>query len=228
MILQLILFPFMVSVLLASCASSTTRDPIDYRSRDFSGGEKERIIYRDLTVPKTASIAPASIDPKQAELARLTQQIRKGAAEPALAVPQTTAVVPTLSTKEPFYIPFFNESSVLPSEHLPVLRELVRHHKDGDHYVVMGHSHGQSLVGTARLAQRRAETVTNWMIQQGIDKRVIHQTASWSGHRDMLAPSKGVMVYVTGEQNGRYLLSLTPFDFKKESENEGQLAQTNI
>ena len=223
-----------VSFLLASCASNNVRNPIDYRSREFNSGEQNRIIYRDLTVPRTSSVTPQQTNLRDLELARLTQQMREGevqevsTAKPALAAAEPTEVVSVPDAKDPFYIPFYNESSVLPSERLPVLREIVKNHEDGNRYIVVGHSHGQSLVGTAKLAQNRAEVVTNWMIGQGIDKHVIHQTASWSAHRDVLGPPKGVLVYVTGEHNGRFFLALSPFNPDKEADNEPQLAHTGI
>lgn len=134
---------FLLSFLLASCASNTARDSIDYKSRDFKSQQNERIIYRDLTVPKSAARSLSAPSSKEAAI---------------VSVPHVT---------DPFYIPFYNESSVLP------------------------------------------------------------KTASWGSHRDSLAPPKGVLVYVTGEHNGRYLLSLTPFDFDKEAEYEQpQLAST--
>jgi len=227
----------LTTFLLASCATNVERDPIDYKSRDYKSQQSERIIYRDLTVPKSGAQSSAAPSSREAELAAITRDMRAGdraptqtqvsEAQPALADAKPAAIVSVPHVTDPFYIPFYNESSVLPSERLPVLRDIVKHHKDGNHYVVMGHSHGQSFVGTAKLAQQRAEAVTNWMIGQGIDKTVIHQTASWGSHRDSLAPPKGVLVYVTGEHNGRYLLSLTPFDFDKEAEYEQpQLAST--
>ena len=226
---------FVVSFLLSSCASNTVRDPIDYRSREFNSDEQNRIIYRDLTVPRTSSITPQQTNPRDLELVRLTQQMREGevhqvsTAKPALAAAEPAEeVVSVPDAKDPFYIPFYNESSVLSGERLPVLREIVKNHEDGNRYIVVGHSHGQSLVGTAKLAQNRAEAVTNWMIGQGIDKHVIHQTASWSSHRDVLGPPKGVLVYVTGEHNGRFFLSLSPFNPDKEADNEPQLAYTGI
>ncbi len=216
-------------LLISSCATNVV-DPIDYNTRDYKSQQNNRLIYRDLTVPKAASVSPAKS--KNTELAEITRELRNSKKEEKLVesvqdseaepvmIDEEHSLVSASNISKPYYVPFDNESFSLPADHQTSLNTIVKNHKKGNRYVVMGHSHGKSLVGTSKLALARAEVVSKWLINNGVNKTSIHQTASWGDHSDSLAPPKGVMVYVTSETNGRFLLALTPYEFFKENEHE--------
>lgn len=131
--------------------------------------QNPRIVYRDLTRPVTYKVPP--IEPEPAA----------GAAGPAQQgrAPQ-------------YFVAFDNESY---QKFDPAgLAGLADHAQKEDLILIVGHSHGNSAVGTLRLASRRAETIKGYLEHEGYPKSLI--MASWGSRISDYAPSRGVHLYV--------------------------------
>jgi outer membrane protein OmpA-like peptidoglycan-associated protein len=164
--------------LLAACSSTVKKEPLPLTSES-----EERIIYRSLTqkpityvpVDTTHSVGVVTADSRPAN----TTMVR---------VPD-------------YYIQFSNESASLDldlNKNMPAI--------DGQaHYFVLGHSHGFTSVGNAKLAQLRTVAVANWLHQNGIAIDHIHMMASWSSVKELDFPVLGVQVYKLKDINDMVL-----------------------
>jgi hypothetical protein len=138
-----------------------------------------RIIYRDLVAaPQPVFVQPVAVQPVVEPMA-----IIKAAPKPTFS---------PHSKKADYFIPFYNESSKINTgiTHAMPTIDL------SSHYFLLGHSHGSSAVGNAKLSQARAEAVARYLIQNKVKNPHIHMMASWSSWRDDYSPPKGVEVYV--------------------------------
>ncbi|MDA8138850.1 MAG: hypothetical protein M0036_09370 [Desulfobacteraceae bacterium] len=129
-----------------------------------------RVVYRDLTKPKQISY----LVPKDVPY------------EPVSAVRKEAIV---------FFIEFENDSFKNFDE--VQLKPLVAGTASTANVLVVGHSHGQSAIGTLPLASKRAETIRGYLQGRGFVN--VHTMAFWGAQAVSFAPTRGVQVYVLPE-----------------------------
>lgn len=152
--------------------------------------QNPRIIYRDLSQPVTYKIIPPHPAARPEEL----QSDRKG------VQPQG-------------FVEFANESYAKFNE--TGLAGIINQAKPESVILVVGHSHGNSAVGTLTLASKRAETIARYMRGRGYEKVLV--MASWSGQVTEFTPNRGVHVYVIDPPDQNQGL---PIIIAKEAKNE--------
>lgn len=132
-----------------------------------------RIVYRDLTRPKPVRypIPPAH-----------EQE----------ALPDGKSNVSTAVHRPEYFIAFDNESASRFDQ--STLLQFASETDNGALVLVVGHSHGQSAVGTMKLAARRAQAVKSWLTDRGFAH--VQLMAAWGGEPVNFAPSRGVHLYV--------------------------------
>lgn len=150
-----------------------------------------RIVYRDLTVPVVAPMPEASLDPIQPE--------------PTLASHTPAGTGPC------HFIEFGNDSSKNFDE--DGLQAFMQTTPANATILVLGHSHGQSAVGTRALATRRAETIVRHLTDRGYAN--VHAMAAWGGRTVTFSPNRGVQLYVLDAGSDQVSIA-----FSKEIEKE--------
>ena len=158
-----------------------------------NGEANPRIVYRDLTVlpPPPGATEDGEERYGRASLAEL-QALSRGSASPS-----NRSSIVNADEVDTVVIEFQNESDKLPRSGVPALKQLLQRNDRNVRYVIVGHSHGKSQIGTATLAHRRAEAVTGWLVNKGVSHKAIKQLGSWSRHASEGAPDKGVQIFVT-------------------------------
>lgn len=167
------------------------------------GGSNPRIEYRSLTAAARIRREPISDVPAEAPVVHRSEETgdTRGAASEGTRPPAPSSA--------PVFIDFANESATLNSSELDVA-QLKAEHDLGKHFFVVGQSHGMSSVGVQTLAVKRAQSVSQALLNAGIDASRIHTLASWSQTRESFAPPRGVQIFVVepGNEPSRALLAL--------------------
>jgi len=155
-----------------------------------------RIVYRDLTKPK-AMFYP--VPKRPAEDLSQTQNIQDA---PFIdSGPQSAQSVRCIE---------FGNDSVAQFDRQALLLFMAATPSDA-RILVVGHSHGQSAVGTQALASRRAETIGHHLQAKGFAN--VHTLAFWGSQTINFAPSRGVQLYVVPAGQDQF-----PIIFAKQKE----------
>ena len=144
----------------------------------------KRIIYRDLT------IIPAIPD-----------NVEGGGHENVYDEVNilNTAVI-SKSQNPIHFVEFSNESSRNFDRN--ALEEVLKEaDKDYDNIYVLGHSHGNSAVGTIKLSTARAENIGNYFKTQGFKN--VFLMASWGKEPLPFSPNRGVQIFIIKSQETR-------------------------
>jgi hypothetical protein len=150
-----------------------------------------RVIERDLTRPwppvphdPAPPVSPAPVEP---------------AAQPLNESPAD--LESAWKPKATFCIEFANESlKTVTQESADSYREIMDLYQSGDTLLLIGHSHGPSRVGNARLATGRAQTVQEALVAQGVDPARIRTLAAWSAVKGQASIGRGVEILLIGEE----------------------------
>ena len=138
-----------------------------------------RIRYRDLTVTTRYKVPPLPSESKDDASSR----------DSAMGV-------------EPLcFVEFANDSySSYDTDSLVGIENKLNNKKS---FLIVGHSHGKSAVGTLRLASKRAETIAKEL--QGRGLKNVYVMAAWGSATINFAPNRGVHIYrfnSSGEAKG--------------------------
>lgn len=142
----------------------------------------ERIVYRDLTKPM----------PVRYKVPRVpdVKDIPKEPANISVEAPKETGgIMPQV------FVEFKNESHQLYD--VEALKGFIEKADKEAHIILIGHSHGNSSVGTLRLASQRAQSIRAALAKRGFIN--VHVMASWGKKGVVFAPSRGVHLYVISE-----------------------------
>ena len=136
--------------------------------------------------PPQKSVATVADNPRivQRDLARLPAPEKS----PEPVIEENPAEVPPI---RPSCTILFENDSLRRFDSSVLDTFLAKVEKDA-HLLVIGHSHGNSAVGTARLATGRADTIRRYLKQQGFEN--LHVLARWSNRKVDYGPSRGVQV----------------------------------
>ncbi len=177
---------FILVFLVSGCASIEKHEPT----------KNDRIIYRSL-LPEVQKKDFNNYGQNNPVINPIQE-------EPLLPVLEKQVIVKPFnphSKKASAYIPFYNESSKISAYDSLSKLEISKE----TNYFLVGHSHGSSLVGNAKLAVLRADNVAGYLKKKGVAKRNIHVLASWSSSVDGFSPLKGVEVYIVKKTEKGYL-----------------------
>lgn len=89
-------------------------------------------------------------------------------------------------------IHFYNESAAVPNK-LETINK-IKQALDTEYLLIVGHSHGKSLIGVQALATKRAYNLSNALEAAGIPKANMYLAGSWSDGSKKHGLSKGVRV----------------------------------
>lgn len=95
-------------------------------------------------------------------------------------------------------VEFYNESSIIKDTTVTVDNILKK--LDGNKYLIVGHSHGNSLVGVGKLATERAKFVSEILQASGVPRANIYHISSWSDTSTDYDMKKGVRVFSMPEK----------------------------
>lgn len=128
-----------------------------------------RIKYRDLTVPAKHKVPPLPSEMKE----NASRRDSAAGVEPLC------------------FVEFANDSySTYDKDSLAGIENQLTNKKS---YLIVGHSHGQSAVGTLRLASKRAETIARELKGRGLEN--VYVMAAWGSATIDFAPNRGVHIY---------------------------------
>lgn len=164
-----VVFIIAVVFLICGCAAQQV-----VRERE----KNSRIVYRDLTKPIFYPVPKpdAPINPVK------PQAPQKPQSRPA-------------GYRSAHFVEFANDSTRRFDKE--GLQSFIGVNDTAAHILVIGHSHGNSEVGTLRLASKRAQTVAQYLTQKGYVN--VHAMASWGAAPVWFAPNRGVHIYVIGK-----------------------------
>lgn len=163
-----------------------------------------RIIYRDLTQP-LVSYAPET--PQAPVLAEKKKPADK-----------------VVGNKPIHFVEFGNDSYNSFDEH-QLLAFASKTPVDST-ILVLGHSHGNSAVGTRSLASKRAETVLRYLKGKGYENVLV--MATWGGKIVPFAPSRGVQLYILDAGKENELVSIAFMKTIKKEEHNGSPEMDNL
>jgi len=138
----------------------------------------KRIIYRDLTMPA------------------IPDNVEGAGRENVYDVNISYASVPIPENHNQIYVEFSNESS----QHFDrkSLEKIIKKTDKDCKIFVLGHSHGNSAVGTIKLSTARAEKIGNYLKNHGFTN--IFLMASWGKEPLPFSPNRGVQIFMVKNQ----------------------------
>lgn len=143
----------------------------------------KRIIYRDLTI-----IPATPVDNIESG--------GQGNVYDEIKILNTSVPIPR-SQNSIRFVEFENESSRKFDQ--KALEEILQKaDKDHDSIFVLGHSHGNSAVGTIRLSTARAENIGNYFRKNGFTN--VYLMASWGREPLPFSPNRGVQIFIVQNQ----------------------------
>jgi len=181
----------MVFIFLFGCTTFKSTENPTTRAKN------PRIKYRDLTIPARYKVPP------------LPNNKKEGASKS-----ENAAGVEPLC-----FVEFANDSySSYDKDSLAGIETKLTNKES---YLVVGHSHGQSAVGTLQLASKRAETIAKELKGRGLEK--VYVMAAWGGATIDFAPNRGVHIYgfcSTGDAKGLPIIFAKEIDSSKDKVNK--------
>ena len=139
----------------------------------------ERIIHRDLTLPTT----PDNVESDQRNVYDEVNVLNA-----SMPIPKNQNLI--------YFVKFSNESSRNFDQ--KALEGILKKADKDDKIFVLGHSHGNSSVGTIKLSTTRAEKIGNYLKEKGFKN--VFLMASWGKEPLPFFPDRGVQISIVRNQ----------------------------
>jgi|LGOV01.1.fsa_nt_gb outer membrane protein OmpA-like peptidoglycan-associated protein len=144
----------------------------------------KRIIYRDLTTTPTI---PDNVE--STDHGNVYDETKVNILNTSMPMPK--------SQNQIHFVEFSNESSKQFDQ--KALEEILKEaDKDHDKFFVLGHSHGNSAVGTIKLSTARAEKIGKYLKNHGFTN--VFLMASWGKEPLPFSPNRGVQIFIVKTQ----------------------------
>lgn len=179
----------------------SNREPVEIKEKV----QNSRIKYRDLTKEVFLFKAPPRpqetipVEPEEGVIENPTHEPQQ---ETIISLASYQSAEPVQVKEKPqtvfngigpsYFVEFANDS--YKDFDLDKINQIVIEISPDSMLMIVGHSHGNSAVGTRQLASKRSETMMNHLATKGYEN--LHVMAFWGKDKVPFAPNRGVHIYV--------------------------------